>query len=242
LKQPQIIAHRGASGYRPENTLAAFSLALEMGVDGLELDVQMTRDGHIIVCHDEQVDRTTNGSGWIKDMTLEEIKALDAGSWFNKAYQGEKIPTLREVLDLVKGLPLLMNIELKNGPIQYPGLEEKTIAQLKEFQMEKLAILSSFNHYSLLEVKKVDPQIKTGILYMAGLVDPWVYARYVGAQSIHPYLYSVVPSMVKGAIENHFTVYPFTVNEEIHMKHLFHMGVTGMITNYPDRARKLLEG
>lgn len=242
MKQPQIIGHRGASGYRPENTLSAFSLALEMGVDGLELDVHMTRDGHLIVCHDEQVNRTTNGSGLIKDLTLEEIKALDAGSWFSPAYQGEKIPTLEEVLSLIQGVPLLLNIELKNGPIQYPGLEEKTIALLKQYGMEHQTILSSFNHYSLLEVKRIAPEIRTGILYMAGLVDPWVYARYLGADSIHPYVYSVIPAMVKGAVENHFTVYPYTVNEEIHMKHLFQMGVTGIITNYPDRAKKILQG
>ncbi len=241
MRKPLIIAHRGASGHRPENTLSSFQYALEMQVDGIELDVHMSKDGHLIVCHDETVDRTTNGKGFIKDLTLKEIKELDAGSWFHPDYANEGIPTLQEVLELLENKDILINIELKNGPIFYRGLEKETIELLKKYQLHNQAILSSFNHYSLLEVKRIDMHIKTSILYMAGMVAPWVYAQYVGVEGIHPYFPSLIPPVVEDCIRNGLMVNPFTVNDEFHLQQVSAMGVTGIITNFPDRAKKVVD-
>jgi len=241
LKKPLIIAHRGASGYIPENTMKAFEKALEMKSDGIELDVHMSKDGHLIVCHDERVDRTTNGSGFIKDLSLLELKELDAGSWFNEDFTGEKIPTLDEVFELIEHKDIIINIELKSGPIIYDGIEKKVIDLLKKFNLQENAIISSFNHYSLVESKKIDKSIKTAVLYMEGLVDPWKYAQYIEADGVHPLFYNIVPQVVEGCLKNNMFVIPFTVNEEDHLKKLLQSGITGVITNYPDRARKILD-
>lgn len=241
MKKSLVIAHRGASGYAPENTIASFRKALEMKADGIELDVHLNREGHLIVCHDEAVNRTTNGTGLIKDLSLREIQEMDAGSWFHKAYAREGIPTLDEVLELIKNKNILINIELKSGPILYEGIEKQVIQLLKKYNLQNQAILSSFNHYSLLECKKADNGIKTAILYMAGLVDPWEYAKYIKADGIHPYFYTVTPTVIEGCEQNNMFIYPFTVNDDQYMKQLFHYGISGIITNYPDRAKKILK-
>lgn len=240
MKKPLVIAHRGASGHRPENTLSAFQLALEWESDGIELDVHMSKDGHLIVCHDETVNRTTNGTGLIKDLTLKEIKELDAGGWFHSDFSNERIPTLEEVLKVIRNKDLLLNIELKSGPILYEGIEKEVIRQLKAFGLQEQAILSSFNHYSLLEIKRIDKNMKAAILYMEAMVDPWVYAEYIGVEGLHPYFPGVIPPVVADCLRNGLMINPFTVNDEQHLKQLFAMGVTGVITNYPDRAKKMI--
>lgn len=149
MNRPIIYGHRGASQYAPENTLASYNRAIEMGADGIEIDVHKSKDGHLIVCHDERVDRTTNGQGYIKDLILKEIKSLDAGSWFSKEFSGEKIPLLEEVLEFVKDKDILLNIELKNGPIFYDGIEDELIRLVRVFNLVENTIISSFNHYSL---------------------------------------------------------------------------------------------
>lgn len=236
----KIIAHRGFSSRAPENTMSAFEIALEFGVDGLELDVQLSKDGELVVCHDELLDRTTNGSGLLKDYTLEELKELDAGGWYSKEYGGEKIPTLREVLDLVKGKDLLLNIELKSGVISYPGIEEKTVSLVKEYGLVDNTIISSFNHYSLVEIKKVMPEMAIGILYMEGLYEPWDYAEKLQARALHPYFYNIVPEIVKGAKERGLLLNPFTVDEPRHIAMVVDAQVDGIITNYPDRVRQYI--
>lgn len=237
LKKPLIIAHRGASAYAPENTMASFNLAMEMNSDGIELDVHMTKDKAIVVCHDETVNRTSNGNGFIKDLTLQEIRELDAGSWFGEEYKGEKIPLLEEVMDLIKHKDMLLNIELKNAPILYEGIEEKVIDMIRSYNMEDRVIISSFNHYSLIEVKKINPRLKTGILYMAGLVEPWIYAKRINAEALHPLFYNImVPEMVKGCHENGIMLNPFTVDDDNFIAAMVRSSVNGIITNYPDRA------
>ena len=236
-----VIAHRGASGYAPENTLCAFEKALEMGCDGLELDIHFSKDKHLIVCHDEKVDRTTNGKGLIKDMTLQEIKELDAGSWYNSEFSDERIPTLEEIFELIKDKDILLNIELKSGPIIYEGIEKALVNMIEEYGFEEKVIVSSFNHYSLIEVKKINKNIKTGILYMAGLVEPWKYAKRIGADAIHPFFYNIVPELVQRCKKNDILINPFTVNEDIYIMGVVKAGVSGVITNYPDKARKIVD-
>lgn len=241
VNNPKIIAHRGASGYAPENTMSSFRKALSMNADGIELDVHLTKDGHLVVCHDERVDRTTDGKGFIKELTLSEIRQLDAGSWFNEQFKGERIPVLEEVFDLIKCKDILLNIELKSGPIFYDGIENQVIDMIRKYKMEERTIVSSFNHYSLIEIKKINRKIKTGILYMAGVVDPWIYAKRIEANAIHPLFYNINQRFIKGCRENGLTVTPFTVNEEEYMIAMIISGVSGFITNYPDKAKRIID-
>lgn len=239
LSFPLIIGHRGAPKMAPENTLASFRTAMGLGVDGLETDVQKTSDGHLVLCHDETLDRTTNGRGLIKDYSLAELKKLSAGAWFAKEYEDEKIPTLRELLDLVHDRDLLINIEIKSGVVLYPDIEKDTIAMIHEYGIEHKVILSSFNHYSLVTCKEIDSSIKTGILYMAGLYEPWEYAKKIGADALHPFFYNIKPEIMEGIRKNKIMVNPFTVNSESEMKYMISMGVDGIITDYPDRLIKI---
>jgi glycerophosphoryl diester phosphodiesterase len=240
MKKPVVIAHRGASAYAPENTMAAFKKALEQGAGGIELDVQLTRDGHVAVIHDETVDRTSNGKGWIKDCTLEELKALDFGSWFGKPYENERIATLEEVLELVSASRILLNIELKNGRFFYQGMEEKVAALIKRFGMEENVIISSFNHYSLVSFKKAAPAVRTGILYSEQIYEPWQYAKTVGACAIHPHYSSVLPEIMTGCTKYGIAVNPYTVDDPEHIRQLVQAGVDGVITNVPDIAWEVI--
>ena len=238
----QIInfAHRGASAVCPENTMAAFRKALELGATGIETDVQMTKDGKLILIHDETVQRTTNGQGLVKDFTLEEIQQLDAGSWFNEQFREERLPSLEELLELVKEQGIIVNIELKNGAIQYPELEEKVIACIQRYGMEDRVVISSFNHYSLVKCKSIAPEIRTGILYMEGLYKAWEYGRTVGADALHAYKYAVLPEWVEEAKAIGIIYHPFTVNDPEEMKRLIAAQVAGIITDFPDLLDRIL--
>ncbi len=238
MNKPIIYAHRGASAYAPENTRAAFRMALEMQTGGIETDVHLSKDGRVVVCHDEQINRVSNGSGFIKDMTLKELKSLDFGSWFGREYEGERILTLEELLEMLQGWNGILNIELKQGPILYDGLEAETIDILREFNQLDTTIISSFNHYSLMNVKKLEPRLKIGLLYAAGLVEPWKYAKYIGAEAIHPLFYSVVPSVIQGCKDNGIHVNAWTVDQPEHIQALAISEVDGIITNVPDKAIK----
>lgn len=240
MQLPVIYAHRGASAHAPENTMASFEKALEMGAGGIELDVHVSSDGHLMVIHDETVDRTSNGKGLVGGKTFAELKGLDFGSWKSQEFKGERIPELAEVLDLLKNKDTVLNIEIKNGPVFYPGIEKMVADAISEYGMEQRTIVSSFNHYSLVEMKKINPRIKTAILYMAGLYQPWVYAGLVGAAAIHPLFYNIVPEVMKGCLENGIMVNPFTVDSPDHIKAIAAAGVSGIITNVPDVAIKVI--
>lgn len=240
MDKTSIIAHRGASGYTPENTMAAFEKAITMGADGIELDIHVSKDNRLIVCHDERVDRTTNGIGLIKDLTLSEIKKLDAGSWYSKEFATERIPTLEDVLNLLKGEDLIINIELKNDVIRYDRIEELVLNCLEKTNTKRKAILSSFNHHSLIKIKKLDKEIKTGALYSCDLVNPWNYARLIKVDAIHPIYHSVFPRLVKECFNRNLQVNTYTVNTPEDMVRILQQGVTGLITNYPDIAKKML--
>jgi glycerophosphoryl diester phosphodiesterase len=237
-----VIAHRGASKAAPENTMSAFRKAVEYGAEGIELDVQLTKDGHVVVIHDEKVDRTSNGKGLVKDRTLKELKTLDFGGWFSPEFTDEPIPTLAEVMELLQNWKGVLNIEIKSGPVIYPDIEEKVIQEVSKFDNKNRIIISSFNHYSLVKTKKLDADIKTGILYVAGLYEPWVYAKRIGAYAIHPLFYNMVPEVVAGCMKNGVAINTYTVDDAKTIKRISSMGVTGIITNVPDVALKTLSG
>ncbi|WP_040953004.1 glycerophosphodiester phosphodiesterase [Gorillibacterium massiliense] len=235
-----IFAHRGASGDAPENTMAAFRLAMEQGADGIELDIQMTRDRELVVIHDETLDRTTNGHGLVAHHTSAEIIRLDASHSFT-TYKGEPVPLLTEVLELLAPTNLQLNIELKNGIILYEGMEEKAIALVKKYGMEDRVIFSSFNHYSLVKLAGLAPEIERAILYHEGLYEPWNYAATVQANGLHPIYLSVYPEIVEGTHHAGMKIRPYTVNAEKDLRRMIALGVDAVITNYPALMKSILE-
>ena len=240
INTPLIIAHRGASKQAPENTMRAFQRALELGAGGIELDVQLSADGHLVIIHDETLDRTSNGKGMVGDRTLEELKALDFGSWFSHEFKDERIPTLDELLWFISGWDGLLNIEIKNGPVFYTGIEKAVADVVKKYKRTNHTIVSSFNHYSLVEIRKYEPEIKIAPLYMAGLYEPWEYARSIGAIAIHPLFYNIVPEVMKGCKQNNIMVNPFTVDQPEYIKSMAEAGVDSIITNVPDVALNIV--
>jgi glycerophosphoryl diester phosphodiesterase len=237
----KIIAHRGFSGQAPENTMAAFAAAIEFKVDGLELDVHRSKDGEIVICHDPTVNRTTNGKGVINDLTWEELRRLDAGSWFDGRFKDERIPRLRSLFELIQKYDLLINIELKTDVFAYPGIEEQVVKLIKDFKLVERCIVSSFNHYSLLRVYEALPELKTGILYNANLYQPWAYARQLKAAALHPKYTSVSSEIVAQAHQAGLLVNAWTVNEPVMVQRMVAAQVDAIITNYPDRVRDYLE-
>jgi glycerophosphoryl diester phosphodiesterase len=237
----KVYAHRGASGYAPENTMAAFKKAVELGSHGIECDVQMTKDGKLVVTHDEMIDRTTDGKGFIKDITFEELTKLDAGSWFDKEFCGQRVPLLTELLQLIKETGLLLNIEIKSGIVIYPGIEEKVLEEVEAYGIQDKVIISSFNHYSINRIKQLAPSVKTGILYMEGIFEPWNYMKTVGCECAHPFYMALKPEIAGEIKKRGFLINVFTVNDPEHGASMAAMGVDGIITNYPDKILKIVQ-
>ena len=240
MKQMKVWAHRGASGYMPENTMEAFELAIEQKADGIELDVQLSRDGEIMVLHDESVDRVTNSSGLLKDLTFSQLKELsiNPGKAPEKLY---RIPTLAEVLDLMRHTDMKINIELKNSIFLYEGMEEKVITLVKDLGMEEQVIYSSFNHYSLRKIREMEPEAETGLLMCDGWIDVASYGKKVGVNALHPAVYHLqYPDFVKNCREQGLKLHVWTVNQPEHFAMVKEADADAVITNYPDRAREFL--
>jgi len=237
----KVWAHRGASAYAPENTIAAFRMAMDMGADGLELDVHLSSDGKLMVIHDETVDRTSNGSGRVVDMTCQELKRLDFSNGMQD-YEGARIPTLQEVFGLIKNSPLTVNIEVKCDVVLYPGIWDKLIRLEREMGMQGRVLYSSFNHYVLQKIRELDPDAEIGLLYGNAMVDPWVYANYLKANAIHPHYLAALqcPGLMEGCAENGVRVNTWTVNKPEDVLSLANKGVNAVITNHPDMALKVL--
>lgn len=236
----KVFAHRGASAYAPENTLEAFDLAVKMGAEGVELDVHICRSGELVVAHDETVDRCSDGSGRIMDLSLTELKSLH----FNRThpeYAEARIPTLQEVFDLLRPTGLAINIELKNSCIDYPELEERTLELIARAFPAERVLFSSFNHYSMQRVKALAPEQHCGLLYDATMVRPWAYAQALGMDALHPHFNEVlVPGgECAAAHKAGIQVNPWTVNTPEHLRGVFREGADIVITNYPDRALEI---
>lgn len=236
LQQTEVFGHRGWSARYPENTMAAFIAALEIGVDGIEFDVHLTKDGEIVVIHDANLERTTNGQGYVEDYTLAELRQLDAGSWFDESFRGQVIPTLDEVLELIRLhiRPVKMNIELKYGRTPYAGLGEKVWSKVMAYRLDANTIISSFNHFTLRDLKQAFPGAQVAILYTEGLVDPWRYAIFLDAEGLHPYHRSFDEQVVRDAHHAGRTVRPYTVNDPSTMEKLMQWNVDAIITDHPD--------
>ncbi len=242
IMKTKIFAHRGASGYAPENTMEAFELANNLGAHGIEIDVQMTRDNQLVVCHDERVDRVSDGIGRVAEMRYSELKKLK----FNRLhpeYGDCRLPTLQEVLEFIKETPMHINIELKNSHVAYPLLIDKCLECVTLAGVKDRVIYSSFNHHSMVALKREDPQTYCGLLYGHTMVEPWKYAKALGVDAILPEYHELllITDTVDQAHVNGLEVNTWTVNEDQAMKTLISMGVERLITNYPDRALALLQ-
>jgi glycerophosphoryl diester phosphodiesterase len=243
-----IIGHRGASGYAPEHTFASWDLALELGVDYIEQDLQMTSDGVLVVMHDATLDRTTSGSGEVVRHTLAQVQQLDAGSWFGAKFANARVPSLREVFERY-GTRANYYIETKN-PEEAPGMEEKLLELINEFGLRAGAVsrwqvlIQSFSRDSLLKIQRLDAELPLIQLiekdYSSDdiqrmLPDIRNYAVGIGSSRV-----SVDAQLVEAAHAHDLHVHPYTVNEESEMRRLMDIGVDGMFSDYPDRLRDVV--
>lgn len=235
--RPAVIAHRGASGEAPENTLAAFRRALELGADAVELDVHLSADGVPVVIHESLLDRTTDGRGLVKDYPLDALRRLDAGRWLGERFAGERIPTLAEALEVLRSVRVI--VEIKNGPVYYPGIAAR-VADTVRAVGHRAVTVSSFDHPVLLEVRQAAPDLSTAALYMGRFTDPLWPARETGADVLQPYWAWITPDLVEAAHAAGLRVEAWTVDEPHHARFVIDLGVDGIITNFPDRLRALL--
>ncbi|HME11873.1 MAG TPA: glycerophosphodiester phosphodiesterase family protein, partial [Candidatus Acidoferrum sp.] len=228
-----LIAHRGASGHAPENTLAAFRKAVALGVSFIETDLQLTRDSRLVAIHDDTVNRTTNGNGAVHNLTLEDIRKLDAGSWFGSEFAGERIPTLEEILDFAKKNDVVFYLEIKPGGSW--GGEHALTAALRASGEIARTVVISFDPSVLEGVRKIEPTLMTGLLYDGQLDDPLDKAVEIGARQLAVRGDLVTPWMLGQARRRDLQVVCWTVNQAAHMRLLIAAGVDGIMSDYPER-------
>lgn len=227
----KIWGHRGASHYAPENTMEAFKEAIKQGADGIETDVHLTKDGVLVLMHDETVDRTSDGHGYIKDLTYKQLTTLNCNN-HQEGFAFCAIPTLEMLLQLVKGTAIELNLEIKTDVIVYPEIEEKVVAMVKTYGLENQVYYSSFNHYSLLKIKSLAPDAKLGLLFQATTIEPWKYAQALNIEALHPYYPSLqCDNYIENIHAYGIQVRPWTVNDPALMKTLKAQGCDAIITN-----------
>ena len=241
-RRPLILAHRGACYAAPENTMAAFRLAAEMGADGLELDAQLCKDGEAVVIHDFTVDRTTDGRGRVKDFTLAELQALDAGGWYAAQFAGQRVPTLAQVLHEL-GPRLTLNIELKTVTLRSDGLEAEVVRLVEDTGLVYRVIVSSYNPVALWRVRRLNPYVSTGILYAPDLPrylrDRWLQPL-VRPAALHPRWDMLNEQTVAAAHRQGLKVIPWTCDKPDAMWRLVGWEVDAIITGRPDLLYDLL--
>lgn len=238
LSQPVIFAHRGASAHAPENTLAAFELALAQNADAIELDVKLSADGFAIVIHDPTVNRTTGRAGHVKDLPFQQLRSLDAGGFFAEKYRGEKIPSLEEVFEAV-GKRTFINVELTNYSTPRDSLVETVCMLVKRFGLQKQVLFSSFFPMNLSKARAYLPDVPRGLLAVNGFLGAWArsfgfdFGKY---QALHPYLNDVTSQQVQRVHRLNRRIHVWTVNAAEDMRRLFHWGVDGIFTDDPQLA------
>jgi glycerophosphoryl diester phosphodiesterase len=249
-----VHGHRGAAGLAPENTLAAFRKAVALGVDALEMDLHVTRDGEVVVIHDETLDRTTDGQGNIADLTLEQIKRRDAGGKFALTFRGERIPSLREVIELVKAsgnTQIRLDLEIKFGEGQEgkpEDFEERVLEVLRQAAFIGRVNVISFHYPSLVKTKALEPKIRTGLLEEGRQPprDPAGLVRQYRADYYSPRFQQLTAAEVRALHQAGIPIVPWTVNQEADMRRLMALGIgthagDGIATDFPDRLLNLLK-
>ncbi|MFN1834517.1 glycerophosphodiester phosphodiesterase [Balneola sp. MJW-20] len=241
-----IIGHRGASAYAPENTMSAFRMAAEMGAEMIELDIVLSKDGVPVVIHDETLDRTTNAKGLVSDYTLEELKMLDAGSWFSDEFKGEAIPTLEEVLEWAKGR-VSVNIEVKTEAVTDEaegGIESKALALVDKFGMREHVIFSSFDYRSASHIGALAPDVAKAILYEKSQSkgkSPADLAEEYSIQAFNCSFRELKSGWMSDMLAKEVPVLIYTVNDKKRMRSLINRGVSGIFSDKPDLLREAVE-
>jgi len=233
MRLPWVIAHRGASAVAPENTMAAFRRAVELGAECIETDLHLSRDGRLIIIHDATLSRTTTGDGLVKNYTFNELREFDAGSWFSKDFAGEKMPAIEELLDLAGQADLSLYLEIKGGAGY--GVERAVISALRGRKESKAAVVLCFDASVLDRIHQLDRLLMTGLLFESGGEDMVKEAVRVGARQIGPRGDCVTPELVADAHRRGLKVIAWTINEPAQMRALAAIGVDGIITNHPNR-------
>lgn len=245
----KVIAHRGANKVAPQNTMPAFEAAIEIGIDGFETDVHLTADGHPVICHNYEIDETSNGKGTITQMTLEEFRSYDFGSYYDEKFKDTKAPTLEEFLTLCEKADIdVMNIEIKPSKENDMTIVKKTIEAVKAHGLFDKLLVSSFSAKMLLESKKIDRKCKTAFLYspkdkivMKILFSAARFAKALGVSALHPHYTLVTDKYVIKAHELGIKVNPWTVNKEKDIRRMIKFGVDGIITDYPELVNKIID-
>jgi len=244
-----VIAHRGASSIAPENTLVAFTKAIEFGAHIIELDVHQTKDSHLVVIHDGTVDRTTDGKGRVSDLTVAEVRTLDAGSWFSPEFAGEKVPLLEEVFDTIPDSVSLL-IEIKQGSDTYPGIEERVVRLVRSRNAAARVILKSFDDAVLNRLQMLAPEIsRLKIIIMQIPVINVIIERglHVGnileydVQYLQVHWFGISKSFVEKAHRKGYKVFAWDVHDEKRMREMIKKGVDGIETDHPQVLRALVQ-
>ncbi len=241
-REKLIFGHRGAPHEAPENTLAGFQRAVELALDGVELDARLCKTGRVVVFHDDRVDKLTDGTGFVSELSFEELRELDAGAHFGGRYRGQKIPTLEEVLELLGGR-MLVNVELKSRSITNNGLEGKVVEIIRKMGLQSSVILSSFNPFSIRRVIGIDPRLKVGLLFSDNqpvhLKRAWA-AHIIRIDGVHPRYPLVTGKLVQKAGAKRWFVVTWTVDEATDAANLFDLGVDVVISNRPVHIRECM--
>jgi glycerophosphoryl diester phosphodiesterase len=243
LPIPVVFAHRGACAYAPENTLAAFGLALEQGATAIEFDVKLSSDGQVVVIHDQTVDRTTDGTGNVRALSLVALRGLDAGSWMAEKYRGEKIPTLDELFGRF-GDRVLMNVELTNYASPFDGLVSKVARLVERHGLEQRVLFSSFFPHNLMKAARLLPSVARAQLIYPGASGAWqrLWGRLLPLQAEHPFLKDVTGSSIANAHARGRRVHAWTVNETGDMLRLKTLGADGIFSDDPLKALGIFGG
>ncbi|SER15164.1 glycerophosphoryl diester phosphodiesterase [Gracilibacillus ureilyticus] len=231
-----IYAHRGASKQAPENTMPAFELAYELGADGIETDVQLTKDNIPVLIHDENLRRTTNGAGFVQDHTYEELKMLDAGYWHSDKYRHTVIPALDDLLEWNQDKQLKLNIELKNNLIEYPNLEKIVCEKVKTYNMDSNVVISSFNRKSLKEITKLKYDIPTALLTSKRSNSLIEDGKQLGVDGLHIRYRLLSRKLVEKAAENKLYIAVYTVNQPFSLSRVIKNKCHALFTDVPDTA------
>jgi glycerophosphoryl diester phosphodiesterase len=241
---PLILGHRGAKNYAPENTLAAFILALEQGADGVELDAKLSADGHVVVHHDTTVERTTDGSGRVSQLALDALRELDAGSFFSEKFRGEKVPTLDEVFETI-GKRAYINVELTNYFTPCDRLVEKVCELVRRHALQKRILFSSFYAGNLKKAAAFLPEVPRGLLALKNWKGAWARSfgfAFGNYDALHPYLTDVTVQQVQRVHRLHRRINVWTVDQEEDIRRLISWGVDGFITSDPALAVRIARG
>ncbi len=242
LPQPTIIAHRGSTTHAPENTIAAFELAVSQNADAIELDVKLCADGQVIVIHDPTVDRTSGGSGKVLDLSLAALKELDAGSWFSAEFTGESIPTLGEVFEAV-GKKIFINVELTNYTSIRDDLPDKVVDHVRKHDLEERVLFSSFNPLALRRTHRLLPETPIGLLALPGCAGAWARSWpghwVVPYQALHVEVGSTTSTLIARQHKKGHRIFAYTANDPEDMQRLFKLGVDGIFTDDPPLAQQI---